>query len=142
MRSLSGDEIWDFLMAGTHTGKLATIRDDGRPHVAPVWFVLDGDDVVFTTAEDTVKAANLRADPRASLCVDDEAFPYGFVVVHGRCTLAAPEPSALRTWTRRLAARYVPADRIDEFADRNAAPGELLVRLRPQHAVGHVEMAD
>lgn len=39
----------EFLAAGTRTGKLATTRLDGRPHVVPVWFVLDGDDLVFNT---------------------------------------------------------------------------------------------
>ena len=33
------------LAAGTHTGKLATVRADGSPHVAPAWLVLDGDDL-------------------------------------------------------------------------------------------------
>ena len=141
MRTLDPGEIWDFLMAGTRTGKLATVRADGRPHVAPVWFVMDGDDAVFTTAEDTVKAANLACDPRASLCVDDDTFPYGFALVTGRCEVSAPPVDRLRVFTRRLAARYVPPERIDAFADRNAVPGELFVRLRPDHVVGQVELA-
>src|SRR5258705_232539 len=50
------DEVQRFLAYGTRTAKLATIRADGRPHVVPVWFVLDGDDIVFTTGTTTVKA--------------------------------------------------------------------------------------
>ena len=45
-------ESWvrDFLLSRpAHTAKVATVRADGRPHVAPVWFDLDGDDVMFTT---------------------------------------------------------------------------------------------
>jgi nitroimidazol reductase NimA-like FMN-containing flavoprotein (pyridoxamine 5'-phosphate oxidase superfamily) len=49
-----------FLLEGTRTGKLATVRKDGRLHVVPIWFVLDGDTLVFTTGEASVKAANLR----------------------------------------------------------------------------------
>jgi len=40
----------EFISKGTLTGKLATVRKDGRPHVTPVWFVLDGDEIVFTTS--------------------------------------------------------------------------------------------
>ncbi|TMD44650.1 MAG: PPOX class F420-dependent enzyme, partial [Chloroflexi bacterium] len=37
-----------FLLEGTRTGKLATVRKDGRPHVVPIWFHLDGNTLVFT----------------------------------------------------------------------------------------------
>jgi hypothetical protein len=33
-----------FLSEGNRTGKLATVQAEGRPHVTPIWFVLDGDD--------------------------------------------------------------------------------------------------
>ena len=50
-----------------HTGKLATVRIDGSPHVAPIWFVVDGDSLVFTTNEDTLKGRAIRRDPRVAL---------------------------------------------------------------------------
>jgi hypothetical protein len=40
--------VREFLAAGTRTAKVATVRKDGSPHVTPVWFVLDGNDLVFT----------------------------------------------------------------------------------------------
>ena len=71
------DEQKAFLLHGTRTGKLATVRKDGSPHVAPIWFVLDGDTLIFNTGEDTVKGASIRRDPRIALCVDDETPPWG-----------------------------------------------------------------
>jgi Pyridoxamine 5'-phosphate oxidase len=53
---MTGDELEQFLGSGTRTGKLATVRADGSPHVAPVWFVLDGGDLIFMTGESTVRA--------------------------------------------------------------------------------------
>ena len=44
-----------FVSEGTRTGKLATTRHDGRPHVVPIWFVLDGDDFVFNTGAHSIK---------------------------------------------------------------------------------------
>ena len=70
-------------MDGTRTAKVATAREDGRPHVLPVWFVLDGEDVVFTTSATSVKGAALRRDGYACLCVDDQAPPFSFVMVEG-----------------------------------------------------------
>ena len=62
----------EFIMTGTRTGKLAVALADGRPHVTPVWFVLDGDDVVFTTHQSGVKARALKRDPRVAMCVDHQ----------------------------------------------------------------------
>ena len=79
-----------FVMDGTRTAKVATAREDGRPHVLPVWFVLDGEDVVFTTSATSVKGAALRRDGYACLCVDDQAPPFSFVI--GRRHMATSEP--------------------------------------------------
>jgi hypothetical protein len=84
MRTLTTAEAQAFLLHGTRTAKFATVRADGRPHVMPIWFVLDNDDIVFTTWHTTVKAANIRRDGRVGLCVDDETPPYAFVFVEGR----------------------------------------------------------
>lgn len=80
MQTMSVDEYRQFLVEGTRTGKLATVRKDGRPHIAPVWFDLDGNELVFTTWHESVKAINMRRDPRVSICVDEEIPPYAFVV--------------------------------------------------------------
>ena len=53
-----------FLTEGTRTAVIATVRADGRPHAAPVWYALDGDDVLINMSEDTVKGRALRRDPR------------------------------------------------------------------------------
>ena len=140
-KAMSDDERRGFLGHGTRTGKLATVRDDGRPHVAPVWFVPDGDDLLFMTGADTVKGRNLRRDGRAALVVDDERPPYSFVLVEGPVGLS-DDLAAMRTWSTRIAARYMGADKAEEYGERNAAPGELLVRLRPDHVTAVAGLAE
>lgn len=138
--AVDDDEIIAFLSRGTRTGKLATAGPSGAPHVAPVWFVVDGRELVFQTGRDTVKGRHLRANPRASLCVDDETFPYGFVIVHGSVTLDE-DLTAMLDWATRIAERYVPAGRAEEYGRRNGAEGELLCRLRMDRVVGAVDIA-
>ncbi|WP_407912952.1 PPOX class F420-dependent oxidoreductase [Kitasatospora sp. NE20-6] len=118
-----------FLSHGTRTAKLATTRADGRPHVAPVWFLVDGGDIVLNTGKDTVKGRTLARDPRVMLCVDDERPPFSFVLVQGTATLSE-DPAELRHWATRIAARYMGEHRAEEFGARNGVPGELLVRIR------------
>ena len=64
---MSASEVRAFLTASPpRTAKLATVRADGRPHVAPVWYLFDDDGtVVFSTGRSTVKGRNLarRATP-------------------------------------------------------------------------------
>ena len=85
---MGGEERRRFMMEGTRTGKLATVRPDASPHVTPIWFVLDGDDVVLMTGSRTTKGRNLRRDPRASLVVDDERPPFAYVRVDGVAELS------------------------------------------------------
>ena len=127
---MTDDEIKAFLAHGTRTGKVATTRLDGRPHVAPVWFVLDGDDLVFMTGADTLKGKTLRRDPRVALVVDLEEQPYAFVLVEGTVTISTDLEEMLPL-SIRIAERYVDADVAEQFGRRNAVEGELLVRLHP-----------
>jgi PPOX class probable F420-dependent enzyme len=131
---MTDDEAREFLATGYRTAKLATVRADGRPHVAPVWFVLDGEDIVFMTGDGTLKGKALQRDPRVSLVVDLEEPPYGFVMVEGSVTLSRDVEEMLPLSTA-IAKRYVGADRAEEFGKRNAVEGELLVRLHPDKIV-------
>ncbi len=130
-----------FLASGTRTGKLAVVRADGRPHVSPVWFVLDGDDLVFTTWGDSVKGKALRRDPRVALTVDDESPPYAFVMVEGTVSISE-DPDALLHWATVIAARYMGTDQAETYGRRNGVPGELLVHLTPDRIVGRTGVAE
>ncbi|MGW1892930.1 PPOX class F420-dependent oxidoreductase [Streptomyces sp. NPDC002004] len=126
--SMTETEWRAFLGAGTRAAKVATTRSDGRPHVAPVWFLLDGDHIVFNTGRNSVKGRTLLRDGRVALCVDDDRPPFSFVVVDGRAQVSEDVPE-VRDWAARIAARYVGAERAAEYADRNGVPGVLLVRM-------------
>jgi PPOX class probable F420-dependent enzyme len=136
------EQDWrEFVMDGTRTAKVATARKDGRPHVVPVWFVLDDEDVVFTTGASSIKGQALRRDPYACLCVDDQAPPFSFVMIEGPIELST-DLDELRRVATRIGRRYMGVERADEFGARNAAEGELLVRLRPVHVLAEADLAD
>ena len=102
----------------------------GRRPAWPVWFIIEGDSLVFNTHRHTAKGRALARDPRASLCVDEEEPPYAFVQVQGEAELSEDPAELVRTATA-IAARYMGAERAGEFGQRNGVPGELVVRLRP-----------
>ncbi|MFD8820281.1 PPOX class F420-dependent oxidoreductase [Streptomyces sp. NPDC059627] len=135
------DEEWRaFVSHGTRTGKLSTVSADGSPHVAPIWFLLDGDELVFNTGKETVKGRNLARDGRVALCVDDDRPPFNFVVLSGRARLSE-DLGELRDSATRISARYMGAERAEEFGARNGVPGELLVRVTVEKVVALKDLA-
>jgi PPOX class probable F420-dependent enzyme len=129
-----------FLSEGTRTGKLAVVRADGRPHVTPIWFVLDGDDLVLTTGTGSLKAKAMRRDPRVTVCVDDQVPPFSFVMVEGTVEIS-DDLDALLIWATRIGERYMGPERAEEFGRRNAVPEELLVRVSPTHVVAVADVS-
>lgn len=145
--AMSPDEIRAFLNAGTRTGKLATVRADGRPHVAPVWYVVDevdnewGFDLILNTGAETIKGRTMRRDNRVMLAVDDERPPFAFVLVEGTVELSDDLDEVL-PWAIRIGSRYMGADQGEAFGRRNAEPGELLVRLHPTRVLAAAGVAE
>jgi PPOX class probable F420-dependent enzyme len=140
--AMTHDEWRAFVLAEpARTAKVATVRKDGRPHVAPVWVDLDGDTIVFTTGEDTLKGRTLRRDPRVSLCFDDERPPFSFVIIDGLAELS-DDLDELLHWATRLGGRYMGADQAEAYGQRNAVPGELLVRVTPTNVIAQADIAD
>ena len=131
-------EAREFLSSGVRTAKVATVSPQGKPHVAPVWFIVDGDELVFITTATSAKGRHLRKNPRAAVAVDDDSFPFAFVVASGRVTLDDEPPNRLE-WATRIASRYVP-ERAAEFGARNDAPGETLVRLHLDRVIGQADL--
>lgn len=144
MASLSEPDVRAFLTHGTRTGKLGWTARDGRPLVAPIWFLLEGEGedstLVFNTGAKTAKGRALARDPRVVLCVDLEEPPYAFVQVQGSVTLTADHDELLRTATD-LGGRYMGSDRAEEYGKRNAVPGELVVRIVPSKVVASLDVA-
>jgi len=137
---MTPEETSAFLAEGIRTAKVATTARDGGPHVVPVWFVLDGDGIVFTTSESSVKGRHLLRDDRIALCVDDEAPPFAYVSIRGRAILTREAPDLL-AWTTRIAARYMGEEQADEYGRRNAVPEELLVRVTPERTIAKTDVA-
>ena len=141
MASLSDVRVRDVLLHGTRTGKIAWVAADGAPHVAPIWFVIDGDDIVFNTGADTGKGRALAREGRASFVVDDQMPPYSFVKIDGSITLH-DDLDEVRRLATIIGGRYMGPDRAEEYGERNGVPDELVVRLHPSEITAAFDIAD
>lgn len=139
---MTEDEIKDFLLQGTFTGKLGTINKDGTPHVVPIWYTVDGEDnIIFNTGDKSVKAKNIRRDNRVHICVDDQTPLFSFVTIDGIAEIISNEPSEVYKWAKIIAARYMGYNKSEEYGRRNSAEGELLVKIKPIRVIGEKDIA-
>lgn len=157
MADMSKKEIRKFLMQGTFTGKLSTVKKDGSSHIVPVWFVLDGgkkkkkksatarrakdDDIIFTTNGTSVKAKNIQRDSRVSICVDDQTPPFSFVVVYGTAKIHRYKQRELFRFATRIAQRYMGREKAELYGRRNSTEGEVLVRMKPTRIIAQKDIA-
>jgi PPOX class probable F420-dependent enzyme len=149
MAEMSKKEIRKFLMQGTFTGKLATVKKDGSSHIVPIWFVLDhgnkkssgGDDIIFTTNSTSVKAKNIQRDNRVSICVDDQTPPFSFVTVHGTAKIHHYKQDELFRLASKIAQRYMGKDNAEDYGRRNSTQGEVLVRIKPTRIIAEKDIA-
>ena len=110
--------------------------------MAPIWFDLDGDVVVFNTGESTLKGRNIKREGRVSICVDDDSPPFAFVIITGVAEITSPTPEELVYWATRIAGRYMGVDLADVYGKRNGVPGEMLVRVTPSKVLAKNRIAD
>jgi F420H(2)-dependent biliverdin reductase len=77
---------------------MATVRPDGRPHLVPIWFVVDNGHWYICTAPGSVKARNLNQNPRVALALEDGTHPY---IVEGEAQPVAPAASVIEKFQAR-----------------------------------------
>ena len=143
MSKMTNDEIRDFLLRGTYTGKLGTINKDGTPHVVPIWYTVDKqDNVIFNTGSESVKAKNIRRNNRVRLCVDDQTPLFSFVIIDGIAQIERNESSEIYKWAKIIAARYMGEEKSEAYGKRNSGGGEVLVKIKPIRTVGQKDTAE
>jgi PPOX class probable F420-dependent enzyme len=123
------------LLARSRDAILATVRGDGSPQATPVWFHWDGRLLRISTPAWTVKARNVRRDPRVSVCVDDQVSG-SYVTLFGRAEIVEGDRELVRRETWPVLLRYLQEDeavarwkRIDADGDR------VVIVLRPERAI-------
>ena len=117
--SMTAEEITAFLDE-TSILQVATIGKDGAPHLAPMWFVMDGDAIVFRSFTRSQKMVNLQRDPRLTVLAEDgDAYAeLRGVMIKGTARLV-DDPGYVLALYGRLAAKYTligdgPAELSDE----------------------------
>ena len=117
---------------------ITSLRKDGSPTTSVVFYALDGDDILFSTTADRLKAKTLKRDPRAAVTVLDEGAPYRFVSIEGPATVEdqdiIPGHIAINR-AMRAAPDWQPPD---GYAETLRQQGRVIIRISPQRVSGVV----
>lgn len=146
---MTKSEIKKFLMEDTFTGKLATVKKNGSPHVVPIWFDVEVNsrnrnkvrNIYFTTGRESVKAKNIQCDSRVSICVDDQTPPFSFVSICGNAKLIPYKQKEVLKWATKIAERYMGKKNAEAYGERNSGEDEVLVRIRPTKIIAEKDVA-
>ena len=128
----------DAFLTELRIGRLASMRDDGWPHVTPIWYVWEGDRFVLTLGASRRHLRNIARDPKVTLCVDEDPRTTDLskspkaVVCYGLATLREDEETA-REIGLKVEERYLPPEaRGPELEELLWFEGRVGVVIEPQ----------
>ena len=107
MATMSQQEMRAFLDE-PRIGHLVTLRPDGSPHAAPIWYEYRDGQFLIWTSRDTRKFKNIAGDARAALSVATDGEPYKYVCVEGTVTVSDADVEAVAV---SIAVRYQGRER-------------------------------
>ena len=81
------DPALEALLNGPHLARLSTINPDGTPHTMPIWYEWRDNQIHVSTQANQVKAKNMAREPRVTVLIDTESFPYRGVMIYGTAEL-------------------------------------------------------
>ena len=112
-------------------GHVVTFNADGKPQVTMVWMDVDGDEVLFNTADGRLKPRTLRRDPRAIISVQDRNDPQSYMVFHGKASVTE---AGADDHIDKLAKRFLGADK---YPFRRPGEKRLVVRVKVDRIGGY-----
>ena len=117
---------------------VTSLRRDGSPTNSVVFYAVDGDDLIFSTTRDRLKAKTLARDPRAALGVLDEGAPYRFLSIEGTAVIEDGDivPGHI---TVNRAMRGIPDwDPPAGYLETLRSQGRVIIRVTPERVSGVV----
>jgi PPOX class probable F420-dependent enzyme len=122
------DEAARAFLAVPRTARLATLDADGYPHIVPIWFGLDGDNIVFMSDRDNAKVRNAIARPKGAVSVGGERGGEAAYLIRGDLSVYDDVGHAI---AHQLLYHYETKARADELAAEWANDDIVVIRLKP-----------
>ena len=133
MADMTQQEIAAYL-AEAHVAHLVTLRANGRPHVAPVWFLEDNGQAFVMADGNALKVRNIRRNPAVSLSIATDQRPLKYVVLTGEAQVAERDFAQM---VERICVRYDGPVRGVEYAKELLADDRMaLIEIQLTRVTG------
>ncbi len=109
--------------------RMSTVDPDGYPHTLPVWFMLDGDDLVVISVSSTRKVGHIQANPKGAIVVGGDPADGGGYLIKGEFSIEADPEAA---WVRRLTHHYEPPEQAEKDIAAWSNLDIIVLRLKPK----------
>lgn len=112
--------------------RLTTIRPDGYPHTVPVWFMLDGDELVLFSSRDNRKVKNALANPKGSIAIGGDPVGSPSYLIDGDLVV---EDDPEHQMAARITYHYESPDKAQEYLQEWQGADFVVLRLKPKRVV-------
>ncbi len=112
--------------------RVSVIDGDGYPHTVPVWFMLDGNDVVIISVRETRKVAYALENPKGAVAIGGDPADDGGYLIKGDFAI---EPDPDDAWTRTLTHRYEEPEKAEQDIADWADLDMIVLRLKPKRVI-------
>lgn len=109
--------------------RISTIDPEGYPHTVPVWFMLDGDEIVITSVRNTRKIGYIQANPKGAIVIGGEPADGGGYLIKG--DFAVEEDPGLE-WMKRLTYHYEDKEQAEKDIAEWSLLDMCLIRIKPK----------
>jgi PPOX class probable F420-dependent enzyme len=133
-----GNEDQDKFVREMKSAIITSLRKDGSPTTSLVFYALDGDDLLFSTTDNRLKAKTLSRDPRAVVTVLDEGAPYRYVSVEGRATVERDDIIPGHIAVNRVMRNSPDWQPPEGYLETLRSQGRVIIRVTPQRVSGVV----
>ena len=118
--------------AEVNVAVLATVDGKGRPHATPIWYMLDGDEIVLSVGRGGQKHRNVERNAEVTLVIDSRKVPYFALMVAGQVEI---EPSLNDEQRLALATRYLGEEVGKRYVEMTAGSDSVSLRLKERKAM-------
>jgi hypothetical protein len=112
--------------------RLSTIGSDGYPHVVPIWYMRDGDDLVFISDRTAHKTQNALANPKGAATIGGDMDDDAGYMIRGDLVVETDTNQAI-TW--RVIDRYEDKASGDKLKEEWKNDDIVVIRLKPRKVV-------
>ncbi len=126
---------WERFLAARRVAVLATLGPDAEPVLTPIWYLYRDGLLHMRTGLESVKARNIRRDPRVTVCVQDERAPYRSVTVYGLASVEVAEEGLSAAISRRYLGAVGGAAYLRMARETVEQSTEVTLRVRPERVV-------